>query len=91
MVRFSMLKSLSYPKILYGLLLTAAFLGAASCAHAQSAVSTPIEKLNPPFLLIMIGNVLWGLRTPRRGHDVVPAEPLTIAIPEPLARPETAS
>ena len=42
-------------------------------------------------VLIMIGNVLWGLRTRRRGDDAVAAEPLTIAIPEPLARPEAAS
>jgi phospholipid transport system substrate-binding protein len=53
MVRFSMLKSLSYPKIIYGLLLTAALLGAASCAHAASAVSTPVEELNARFLQIM--------------------------------------
>jgi hypothetical protein len=42
-------------------------------------------------VLIMIGNVLWGLRTRRRGDDAAAAEPLAIAIPEPLARPEAAS
>ena len=42
-------------------------------------------------VLIMIGNVLWGLRTRRSGDDAAAAEPLTIAIPEPLARPEAAS
>ena len=50
--RFSMLKSLSYPKTIYGLLL-AALLGAASCAHAASAVSAPIDELNDRFLQVM--------------------------------------
>jgi hopanoid biosynthesis associated membrane protein HpnM len=53
MVRFSMLKSLSYPKIIQGLLFAAALLGSASCAHSASAVSAPIDELNDRFLQIM--------------------------------------
>jgi phospholipid transport system substrate-binding protein len=52
-IRFSMLKSFSYSKIIPGLLLAVALLGAASCAHAASAVSAPIEELNDRFLQIM--------------------------------------
>jgi acyl dehydratase len=48
-----MLKSLSYPRIVHGLLFAAALLGAASSAHAASAVSAPIEELNDRFLQIM--------------------------------------
>jgi phospholipid transport system substrate-binding protein len=53
MVRFSMLKSRSHLKIIYGLLLAVAFLGVATCAHAASAVSAPIDELNDRFLQVM--------------------------------------
>jgi phospholipid transport system substrate-binding protein len=55
MVPFSILKSLSYPQIIYGPLLAVALLGAASCAYAGSAVSAPIEELNDRFLQVMKG------------------------------------
>jgi phospholipid transport system substrate-binding protein len=53
MVLFSMLQSLSYRRIVFGLLLAAALLGAVPCAHAASALSAPIEELNAGFLQVM--------------------------------------
>ena len=41
-------------------------------------------------VVVMIANVLWGLRS-RRGGDARVSEPLTIAVPEPLPAPRATS
>jgi spermidine/putrescine transport system permease protein len=38
-------------------------------------------------VLVMIGNVIWGLRSARRGHEPLPA---AVPLPEPISRPEAA-